>query len=379
MAEPTKQDQYFELLKAYVAHPVEEALFAVSELGRELMLANMSPEDMAEIHERALRRLAQENPDLTFLNASQLISAPLMELLMAYSLAFRERLAARDQAYKALRESEESLSQIVQGSAVATFVIDDEHTVTHWNRACENLTGIPADEMVGTQEHWRAFYAAERPLMADLVIGGVSEKEIASHYGARYRGAALIEGAHEAEGFFPDLGQAGRWLFFSAVPLRDTQGNTIGAIETLQDITERRRLEAQLRQASKMEAIGQLAGGVAHDFNNLLTVISGYSEFALSELEEGDPMRQDIEEVRQAGQRAAALTRQLLAFRLQGVTKMLGRLIGEDIQLETKLADDLGEIRSDPGQIEQVVMNLVVNARDAMPKMPATPCPRGAR
>jgi len=374
MAEPTKQDQYFELLKAYVAHPVEEALFAVSELGRELMLANMSPEDMAEIHERALRRLAQENPDLTFLNASQLISAPLMELLMAYSLAFRERLAARDQAYKALRESEESLSQIVQGSAVATFVIDDEHTVTHWNRACENLTGIPADEMVGTQEHWRAFYAAERPLMADLVIGGVSEKEIASHYGARYRGAALIEGAHEAEGFFPDLGQAGRWLFFSAVPLRDTQGNTIGAIETLQDITERRRLEAQLRQASKMEAIGQLAGGVAHDFNNLLTVISGYSEFALSELEEGDP-----------------LTRQLLAFSrqepmemhtlnlndaLQGVTKMLGRLIGEDIQLETKLADDLGEIRSDPGQIEQVVMNLVVNARDAMPKRSGPPMSR---
>ncbi len=148
------------------------------------------------------------------------------------------------------------------------------------------------------------------------------------------------------------------------------------------DITERRRLEAQLRQAQKMEAVGQLAGGVAHDFNNLLTVINGYSSLALNTLDPSDALRGDIEEINQAGERAAQLTRQLLAFSrkqvfrldvlnlnetVAGMTRMLQRLIGERIQLETRFAPDLGSVRADASQIEQVVLNLAVNARDAMP------------
>jgi len=150
----------------------------------------------------------------------------------------------------------------------------------------------------------------------------------------------------------------------------------------VEDITERKLLEAQLRQAQKMEAVGRLAGGIAHDFNNLLTAITGYADLALSDLREGDPMRQDMEEILRAAHRAAELTHQLLAFSrqqvlaprvldlnevVQSVDKMLRRLVGEDVELLSVLAPGLGHVKADPGQLEQVIVNLAVNARDAMP------------
>ena len=149
------------------------------------------------------------------------------------------------------------------------------------------------------------------------------------------------------------------------------------------DITEHRALEEQLRQAQRMEAIGQLAGGVAHDFNNILTAITGYSEISLRRLGIHHPVSKNIEQIQKAGSRAASLTRQLLAFSRRqmlepkvldlntlvlDMNQMLQRLIGEDVALKIILTPDLGQIRADPGQIEQVILNLVVNARDAMPR-----------
>jgi two-component system cell cycle sensor histidine kinase/response regulator CckA len=148
------------------------------------------------------------------------------------------------------------------------------------------------------------------------------------------------------------------------------------------DVTERNRMEGQLRQAQKMEAIGCLAGGVAHDFNNLLSIILSYSDMLASSLKSGDPMRDDLEEILGAGKRAADLTRQLLAFSrkqilqpkildlnvaIGGVAKMLRRLVGTDVELTVVSGIGLGKVKVDPGQVEQVLMNLVVNARDAMP------------
>jgi len=164
-------------------------------------------------------------------------------------------------------------------------------------------------------------------------------------------------------------------------------GDTLSGM--IMDITPRKRaeeekvaLQDQLRQSQKMEAIGRLAGGIAHDFNNLLTIIKGYSQLSFIELKEGDPLRNNIEEIQKASDRAANLTRQVLAFSrrqvldmkildvntiLQDLDKMLRRVIGEDIELVTLLSKDLGNVKTDPGQIEQVIMNLAVNARDAMP------------
>ena len=148
------------------------------------------------------------------------------------------------------------------------------------------------------------------------------------------------------------------------------------------DVSERNRLEARLRQAQKMEAVGRLAGGIAHDFNNILSAVLGYSNLVLEDLPAGDPRRPDVEEISEAGMRGAALTRQLLMFSrpqvaerqvldmnaiVLGVRKMLERIIGEDIKIETRLASDLGRVRMDPGHLEQIIMNLAVNARDAMP------------
>ncbi len=159
-------------------------------------------------------------------------------------------------------------------------------------------------------------------------------------------------------------------------------GETV-QLAVIMDITGRRQLEDQLRQAQKMEAVGMLAGGVAHDFNNLLTIITGYSQLILNNLRPNDPNRHSAEQIMKAGERAAALTKQLLAFSrrqvlqpkvidlnklVSGLNTMLQRLIGEDIDLRLVLHPELGTVSADPGQIEQVIMNLVVNARDAMPK-----------
>jgi PAS domain S-box-containing protein len=179
----------------------------------------------------------------------------------------------------------------------------------------------------------------------------------------------------------PDGGT--RWVRGRAFPVRDTSGAVYRLAGVAEDITELRQAEGRLAQAQKMEAVGRLAGGVAHDFNNLLTVVMSHSDFVLADLPAGDPRRDDVQAIRDAADSATALTRQLLIFSRQQVLqprmvrlnelvsdtgKMLKRLIGENIALVTALDPDSGMVKVDGGQMEQVIVNLVVNARDAMPQ-----------
>ncbi len=223
--------------------------------------------------------------------------------------------------------------------------------------------------------------------------------ELYGYTSEQFRGkrVADLEAAEEAERFASEAGEAalpatGAWRH------RTRSGRLIDVeiarhgidynggkaqLAVVMDITSRRQLEEQLRQAQKMEAVGMLAGGVAHDFNNLLTIITGYSQLVLSHLKPDDPNRHSLEQIMKAGERAAGLTKQLLAFSrrqvlqpkvldlnalVAGLSTMLQRLIGEDVDLRMELAPDLGRVSADPGQVEQVLMNLVVNSRDAMPK-----------
>jgi len=156
-------------------------------------------------------------------------------------------ITERRRAEQALRASETRLAQIVQGSSVASFVVDRDHKITHWNKALESLTGYGAADMIGTYNQWMAFYKKRRPILADMIIDGMSEIEIASCYQGMCRRHSLIEG-FELESFFSEVGDGGRWLYVMAAPLTDEAGEILGAIETIQDVSLRKQAEAELQK-----------------------------------------------------------------------------------------------------------------------------------
>jgi two-component system cell cycle sensor histidine kinase/response regulator CckA len=275
-----------------------------------------------------------------------------------------ERLLGVTQDVTARRRAEERYRLIVETASEGIWTIDLEGRTTFVNRKLAHLFGLTPEAMIG------------RPI-PDFMDGEARElwKRMAHD---RQRGDA---GQHDFR--FVRSDGSPLWVLMSTGPLFDAAGALAGSLAMVTDLSERRRLEEQLRQAQKMEAVGRLAGGIAHDFNNLLTAIMGYSELALDGLAaEAGQVREDIRSVRDAAERAQGLTQQLLAFSrrqvlqprvvepeavVAGIEAMLRRLIGEDVELVTERAGG-GCALVDPGQLEQVLLNLVVNARDAMPR-----------
>jgi PAS domain S-box-containing protein len=284
-------------------------------------------------------------------------------ILAITGLSLGPATARHERAERALRDANEHLAAVIQSSPLAIYTLDPTSTVRSWNRAAEALYGWQAEEVIG------------RPLPT---IG----QDLEDHGRLRdrvLRGEALrgVEVTRRRKDGTPVN------VSLSVAPLHDAAGRVTGMLSLAADITEMRQLEVQYRQAQKMEAVGRLAGGIAHDFNNLLTAIIGTTALVLEDLGLEARARLDIQEIEKAAKRAAGLTRQLLIFSRQQVLepraldlnalvanleKMLHRLIGEDIELRTKPAAALGAVRADPGQLEQAIVNLVVNARDAMPQ-----------
>jgi PAS domain S-box-containing protein len=279
---------------------------------------------------------------------------------------YRVRLARRmaEQASMALRSSEERYRSLVENANDIVYTHDLDGNLTSFNRAGEILLGYSRHEVLGRN--------LQRLLAPEYVERAKQALE---------RGKA---GEEQAPTEVQILGRDGRRLILEInTRLIYQDGKLVGVHGIARDVTERRQLEDQLRQAQKMEAVGKLAGGVAHDFNNLLTVIVGYSELLQSRLAPDGQENRMISEIRRAAEQAASLTAQLLAFGRRQVLqprildlnavvaatkKMLERLIGEHIHLVTELDPSIGTVKADPSQIQQVIMNLSVNARDAMPK-----------
>ncbi|WP_343586383.1 ATP-binding protein [Herbaspirillum sp.] len=374
---------------------------------------------------------------------------------------------------------EPQISEFFDGCPVPAFAIDNNHVITHWNKACEHILGMPAASMVGTKKQWTPFYPAERPVLADLIVNGSFENVVGMYYhdNDNFQKSRLIPGAVEAEKFFPHLGNEGRWLYFSAAPLRDQNGQIVGAIEVLQDVTAQKNAELDLRrmwqelemkveqrtselavanqkmeedllrrvaaeaelvkrnaaltelnrklsmaqeqlmQSEKLASIGQLAAGVAHEINNpvgyifsnfssletyiesLLKVLDAYQrldnaedkaaaslelqaiqkEVDLDYLKEDIPAlmsesREGISRVRKIVQDLKDFSRTDTALEWQWVNLHNGidstlNIVSNEIKYKAdviKNYGDIPEIECLPSQINQVVMNLIVNAAQSI-------------
>ena len=287
------------------------------------------------------------------------------EASVARSIRYAIDVYCKERQRQKAEDTLRKLSRAVEQSADLVIITDRTGVIEYINPAFEALTGYSPQEVIGQTPRILKSGQQTSELYEELWRTILS--------GNVFRGT-MINRKKNGDVFVAEK---------TVTPLRDNDGKVTHFISNDPDITERRRLEIQLQQAQKMDAIGRLAGGVAHDFNNLLMVISSYAELMLDSLAAQHPLRRNVDEIQKASRRAADLTRQLLAFGrkqmqslqfldlnaiIEDINKMLPRLIGEDIELVFVPGQKLGKVKADPVQIEQVLMNLVANARDAMPK-----------
>ncbi len=300
--------------------------------------------------------------------ADYLLKDRLTRLSQAIVRAIDERRLrkAKREAERALVLAEERMRFAVEASRVGIWEADLRTGVVTWSEMLEHMHGLPTGGFAGTTQAFMDLVEpADRGEIERVVRVAASQQSDASViYRTRWPDGSM------------------HWIAASGRPTRDENGLPVRAAGIAQDVTERVRLEDQYRQAQKMEAIGQLAGGIAHDFNNLLTAIDGYCMLMAESMDADSPHQAHLAEVRRAADRATGLTRQLLAFSrrqiletrvldlresLKSLVPMLKRLIGENVEVIVRESHHPGRIKADPGQIEQVILNLAINARDAMP------------
>ncbi|MGD0181384.1 MAG: response regulator [Terriglobales bacterium] len=365
------------------ATSLEDSLHHLRQRSYDLLLCSDHSTDNAAF--QLLRQMRQHYSGVPIIFLSDPVSREVIETAIQaagchgagqnYRLAPRPEFANAVDAHSAERQyverqhqhPDETLPKLwrsVEQMADSLIIMDRSGVMEYVNPAFEELTGYSRQEAIG-----QSFEILRSDQHADELC---EEMWSTVRAGNVFRGIVI------------NRKKNGETLIIekALTSLRDGTGEITHFISTGRDITERRKLESDLQQAHKMDAIGRLAGGVAHDFNNLLLVISAYAELMLDSLGETDPLRRNVAEIMGASRRAADLTRQLLAFgrkQMQSlqildlntvigeITGMLPRLIGEDIELVFAPAKDLGKVKADPTQIEQIVMNLAANARDAMP------------
>ncbi|MBN1347921.1 PAS domain S-box protein [candidate division KSB1 bacterium] len=278
-------------------------------------------------------------------------------------------ITKRKQADNEIRKLTQFLNLVIDSANLWLCTIDENANILIWNRAAEANSGYLRDEVVGSNKIWQWLYPDK-----------IYRTEIMRKIADMNQGRASFE---EFQTTICTKSGERKMLYWSVKHLSGEKNDIMGVVMVGRDITEEKRLERQLMQSQKMEAVGRLAGGIAHDFNNLLTAILGNTELMLFDMAAGEPMRPDLEQIKRAAERAASLTKQLLAYSrkqplqqklidismiVENMQEMLKRIIGDDIKIILLLEKKLHRVKADPVQLEQILMNLVINARDAMPE-----------
>lgn len=281
-----------------------------------------------------------------------------------------------------LRRMEELLSLTLDGAPFPAAMIDTGHKMILWNRAMEKLTGVPRDGVLGRETDRSMFHEGwNGPLLMDLVLEG-DHAGIRRWYKESVRPHPLFPEAYEGSGWFMVDGKS-RYLHFVAARIRDYRGRTVGAIETVMDMTEREELQRQLQHAQKMQAVGTLAAGMAHEFNNILAAIQGYAQIMGLDMPASHPNAEYLKEILSSCQRAAGLIKKMLSFSrlehkeklpiklnqlVEGVVQMVRQTLSPKMSLLLDLEPGLPFVMGDYLQLEQVIVNLCLNARDALPE-----------
>jgi two-component system cell cycle sensor histidine kinase/response regulator CckA len=320
--------------------------------------------DPMRLRQRRAAHLEAERRRMVFVLGVSGLALPVLLGIWAALLGRTQLYLRRHrEAEQALRESEQRYRALFESSPLPTWVYDPQ------TQAILGVNGAAVERYGYTRQEFLGLTVRDLRVPADLLVLRAQLEKMGE------TGAPVVQAERHRtkDGAVLDVEVNARAVEIGGQRVR---------LVSVQDVTARKQFEEQFRQAQKMEAVGRLAGGVAHDFNNMLNVILGYAELTMRTLDEGDRRRRNLNEIRKAGEHAAALTRQLLAFGrgqvlqprvldlnvvLGEMDRMLRRVIGEDVDLVTTLGADLGRVKADPSQIDQVVLNLALNARDAMP------------
>ncbi len=270
-------------------------------------------------------------------------------------------------ALKELSLAYDSYKTIIDNAVIWIDLLDEKGNVVFWNRAAERISGYSREEVLGHNKIWEWLYP---------------DKEYREEIFAKAMAIIRGEVVENLETVITTKDGRKRVIWWHSNNLQDEKGKIIGSIALGADVTELKKIEEQLRLANKMQGLGRLAGGIAHDFNNILSIVKGYTDLILENIPYDSPVREDLLEISEASERGAQLTRQLLAFSkrqtlekisldlnetITSMERMLRRILGEDINLVLNLEEELPPVNADPSQIEQVIFNLVINAREAMP------------
>ncbi len=308
------------------------------------------------------------------------MDSPLVALLIVLLIVCSASLVYFVYTGRAWKHRERMLRRIIQASPIPTFVIRKDHRVLYWNRAMEKLSHIREEAVIGTDEHWKAFYQEKRPCVADLIVDGTAE-DASRWYSERRGSSAWLEDSCESVVFIPKLGDTGRWCRFTAAAIRNSRGEMFGAIETIEDMSDKILEDEEMLRMKKLESLGTFAEGIAQDLDGLMSAALRSIFVAKLSADEDKMMEDGLAIAEKASLQVKKLAHQLITFakggyplwKKESVIPLLREAIESagdrpDIEWTISIPEDLRPVEMDAKQIRQVIDNIIHNALEATPE-----------